>query len=345
MRSAARRVRSITSNMKPQVLYTSADIHTRIKHIFGQPGKSDRRVALVAYVGTDGSKYLPHPEGLRVICSLSAGGTDADTLRQLVKDKAKVEASDRLHMKVYWSKNRGCVITSANASSNALGRDGLKEAGVWLPSRAVDIDRLIQYASPREIRESDLRKLDMESREQNKTFKRSVSRKSPIRDFMGWYSLPHAQSWKIQLSYWEVSGSAAAVKEEIRSEFGSRDPYQWVTCAKGEFRRNDYVLVLFLAKNGVLQGLEWLFADFVVKLSRTEKRYYSRQFPYHAVQVFSPSKCPPPPFRITPHFRRALRSAINLYTDDRLLTAKSSRPPKGFLRIIEREYARIASGN
>ncbi len=144
-----------------QVLYTSSDIHTRIKHIFGQPGKSDRRVALVAYVGTDGSNYLPHPEGLRVICNLSPGGTDPDTLRQLLKDKAKVQVSDRLHMKVYWSKNRGCVITSANASSNALGKDGLREAGVWLPSRTVDIDRLIRYASPRKLSERELRQLDM----------------------------------------------------------------------------------------------------------------------------------------------------------------------------------------
>jgi hypothetical protein len=149
---------------KSVLLYTSAEIHTCIKRLFGQPSADDKRVALVAYVGSDGEKYRPHPEGLRLICNPSAGGTDPDTLRSLLKRKATVEISDRLHMKVYWSKNRGCVITSANASSNALGKGGLKEAGIWLPSRAVDVGRLIRYAQPRKLRESDLRQLDKASR-------------------------------------------------------------------------------------------------------------------------------------------------------------------------------------
>src|ERR1017187_5279910 len=121
-------VRNIASSGRARqavVLYNSADIHSRVKHLFGEASRGDRRVALVAYVGVDGEKYLPHPEALRVICNPTAGGTDPNTLRSLIKNGANVQVSDRLHMKVYWSSRRGCVITSANASSNALGRNGL----------------------------------------------------------------------------------------------------------------------------------------------------------------------------------------------------------------------------
>src|SRR4030043_394789 len=100
-----------------QILYSSAEIHAGIKRLFSEPSPHDRRIALVAYVGSDGESYLPHPNGLRVICSPSAGGTDPETLRRLMKRGARVEFSDALHMKVYWSRNRGCIIASANASS------------------------------------------------------------------------------------------------------------------------------------------------------------------------------------------------------------------------------------
>lgn len=322
--------------MKQQfLLYNSGAIHARIKHIFGQPSRDDKRVALVAYVGTDGEKYLPHPEGLRLICNLSAGGTDPDTLRQLLRRKAKIEVSDRLHMKVYWSKNRGCVITSANASSNALGRNGLKEAGIFLPSQAVDIDRLIRYANPRKLREGDLRRLDMESREHGKLFRKPLGINTHAADFIKWYSSPHRSAWKIAWIDDEVAGNAVAVKEQTQSEYGHKEPQSWATCRKNRVRKNDWLLAF-----GTVGWVDWLFTDFVVKVSPREKRYYSRQFPYHAVQVNSPAKYPLPPFQITPKFKKALGVAVNLYTKERLTASKSDFPSAWFLKIIERQYLR-----
>ena len=196
----------------PRVLYTSAEIHTQIKRLLGQPSAYDRRVALVAYVGTDGEKYLPHPDGLRLICNPSAGGTDPDTLRRLLKRGARVEISERLHMKVYWSENRGCVITSANASSNALGKGGLKEAGILLPSRAVDVNRLIRSAQPRTLQESDLHQLDKTSREQKKHASNSIKRMGASPDFLEWYSAPHRSIWKVAYIQEEIAGTARVVK-------------------------------------------------------------------------------------------------------------------------------------
>lgn len=60
--------------MTLQVLCTSAEIHAGIKRIFGEPDDNDDRVALVAYVGADADRYLPPPEGLRLICTFHQAG-------------------------------------------------------------------------------------------------------------------------------------------------------------------------------------------------------------------------------------------------------------------------------
>jgi hypothetical protein len=324
--------------MKQHVLlYAAGDIHARIKHIFGQPSRDDKRVALVAYVGADGEKYLPHPQGLRLICNPSPGGTDPDTLRRLLKRGARIELSDRLHMKVYWSKNRGCIITSANASSNALGKNGLKEAGIWLPSRAVDIHRLIRYASPRKLRERDLRQLDMQSREHNRNVSRIVGNPKHAQDFIEWYSSPHRSTWKISLIDEEVVGDAPPVKEQTKSEYGQKEPYTWVA-TRNTVRKNDWLLTSDSTMTGA-KSVQWVYADFVVKLDRKEKRFYSRKFPYHAVQVNTPTKYPVPPFQITWRFRKALSAAIKLYTPDRLIAAQSDFPSEWFLKIVASQYS------
>lgn len=324
---------------KPRVLYTSAEIHARIKRLFGEPGADDQRVALVAYVGGDGEKYLPHPKGLRLICNLSAGGTDPDTLRQLKKRGATIEISDRLHMKVYWSKNRGCIISSANASSNALGKGDLKEAGVWLPRGMVDVSRLIRYSSPRKIREADFRRLDRESREHQKNVGKPSGVKKRSWDFFQWYSAPHPTSWKIDCIDTEIPGEAKAVKEQSYSEFGHKEPYTWISCRKNSVRKNEWLLTFTLTERGAM-SINWLYVDFVVKVSPKEKRYYYPGFPDHAVQVNSPAKYPLPPFRVTPRFRKALNAAVKAYTPDRLLSAKTAAPSVRFIRLIERKYKR-----
>jgi len=77
-----------------------------------------------------------------------------------MKRRVRVFFADALHMKVYWSENKGTVITSANLSTNALGSGNLKEVGVLLEPGELDIDRLIQSLKLRPVTESALRKLD-----------------------------------------------------------------------------------------------------------------------------------------------------------------------------------------
>ena len=133
--------------MEATVLYSSAAIHAKIKSILGQPKNGERRVAIVAYVGEHAPAYLPQPKGLSLICCPAPGATSAAALRRIMHAGANVRFAERLHMKVYWSQARGCIITSANLSSSALGASGLKEAGVFLPPGSVDIDELIHRAT------------------------------------------------------------------------------------------------------------------------------------------------------------------------------------------------------
>jgi hypothetical protein len=319
---------------RSRVLYTSDDIHTEIKKLFGQPDRDDRRVALVAYVGGNAESYLPHPEGLRLICSPSAGGTDPDTLRRMIKRGARVEFSDGLHMKVYWSQKRGCVIGSANASSSALGLGGLKEAGVWLPPGTVDVEKLIKYARPRLLKEKELRSLDVRSREHRKNT-RNVDRKARFADFLEWYDSPYHSAWKLVWAEEVVFGDAKAAKEQTLSEYGRREPYTWSCFEKGMAKPNEWLLSFFFTKNGV-NSIEWQYVDFFVKVGSRDK-IYDRNYPYHAVQVHSPSKYALPPFKITPQFRGAWNRAIKKYTPERIMKMKSYAPPVSLLKLVAEE--------
>ena len=204
-------------------IYNSSGIHACIKKLFSDPARSDRRVAIVAYVGTDGESYLPHPENLHVICSPSAGVTDPDTVRSMMKRGATVQFSDNLHMKVYWSKHRGCLITSANASSSALGINGLKEVGVLLPPGSIDIRRLIKYANPRNVTARELRRLDSHSREARKNRKKADVRNQHTPEYLDWYASPHRSQWKIR-GCDSAGGTANAAKEKTKTEYGLREP-------------------------------------------------------------------------------------------------------------------------
>jgi hypothetical protein len=316
--------------MKSTLLYSSSEIHTCIKRLLGEPGQSDRRVVLVAYVGAHGESYLPHPENLHLICSPSPGGTDPDALRGLIGRGAKVEFSDGLHMKVYWSKHRGCLVTSANASSSALGVDGLKEVGVLLPPGTVDITRLIKYAHAREITPQELRRLDSHTREVTRNHQKRDARGRMVSEYLDWYASPHRSPWKLSWANKEVSGNAKVSKSKSLAEYGVHEPHTWVSIAKG-VKRNDWVLTFTSTPNGV-KDLKWQFVDFLVKVGRKDKQFYSKGWPFHAVQVHPLGRYYPlPPFKITPAFRAAFRKAIARYSRDKIENARTHTPPKKVL--------------
>jgi hypothetical protein len=317
---------------KARVLYTSGELHAQIKRLFRDPSPNDRRVAIVAYVGADALSLLPRPEGVLVVCSPQPLATSHAAIQELVRRKATVRFSDRLHAKVYWSRRRGCIIGSANLSRNALGAKGLKEAGVLLPPGAVKIDRFLATAAPRKITQAQLDRLAVESR-------KAAAKGAPVpshvkpRTFLDWYEAPFRdESWK--LSWWDEERGFAKIDREIaRQEYGVRAPQEFMDVAKGQTKTADWLLNFKVSGRARVGGCSWMFVDFVVKVPRSEPGH-SPQYPYHAVQVHRRPYYPDPPFVVTPQFSTAFRKAVERYGLDRLQAMVRLKPPTRLLRLI-----------
>jgi hypothetical protein len=323
---------------KIEVLYTSSAILLRLKTIFASPHADDRRVAIVAYVGDGAPAFLASPAGLRVICNPSAGGTSARALRYLIKAGAHIEFSRHLHSKVYWSKKRGCIIGSANASTNALGIGGLKESAVFLPPGMVDIDKLIAVTAPEEVTEKSLAKLQKEIKslppKLQSSSEPSPRQKTDIVDFFAWYKSAYrnTDSWK--LGWWQA-GNLSAAKSAIhkaKREYEVTEPFDFMNVAQKTVSKHDWLLS-FEIDGERIRHIKWLFVDFVVPVAASDKGAYEEDFPFQAVQVNGLSKCPVPPFRITPAFRSSFQRAIVDCGMEKIMGRHSLSPPTRLLDI------------
>lgn len=147
-----------------KVLYDSKSIREAINKIFNN--NNDRRVAIVAYIGTKAGDYIKNPKGLEIICSPKPGSTDPNTISSFMSKGANIKFSDKLHSKIYWSE-KGCVISSANLSENALSGNQI-ETGILIDSSDFDIDKLINNANAYEINKDNMDKLRLHTRMINK---------------------------------------------------------------------------------------------------------------------------------------------------------------------------------
>jgi hypothetical protein len=156
---------------------------------------------------------------LRLFAWLKPGSSDPLTIERLIKRGAKVYRSESMHMKVYWSSRRGCVIGSANASGNALGGGIQKEVGVWLPPNVVDIQRLWDYAKPKLMNPKvDLKRLTLEGERAPPYYPNLIREQPP--NFLEWRtSSGGRRDWK--LGSWDVeSGFAKEAVAKARQTYG-----------------------------------------------------------------------------------------------------------------------------
>ncbi|MGX1198993.1 phospholipase D family protein [Parvibaculum sp. MBR-TMA-1.3b-4.2] len=317
------------------VLYSSSRIHKEIKRIFSQPQPNERRVALVAYVSDGAEKYLPNVDGLEVICCLEPGATSANALGRLRDRGAVVRKSERLHAKVYWSSRKGCVICSANLSSNALGKDGTKEAGVFFEPGIVDIEKFIQETRPRTISDGDLETLNHQSKVLGVA--RGVSAKKAKRravSFSDWYEASFREPWKLGWSSDEGGVSEAAVIE-AKNIYGVRQPQNHINVDEDQVSSGDWLLCFSLPEG---EEVEWMYVDFVVPVSLDDEDAYEKDYPFQAVQAHKLLFYPTPPFQINRGFQVALQSALEKHGSSKIERQKSLKPSKAFLELINREF-------
>ena len=219
-----------------KLLYTSGDVRKSVIELFDDSTR--HRVAVTAFVGSGAEAYLPNPKGLQLYCWPKAGGTDPDVLRKLIKRGAEVFFVDGLHMKVYWSEDKGAVVTSANLSTNALGSGNLKEIGVFLEPKEIDIDRIIQSLKIRSVSSKELKKLDLHHKQYVARNRGEGRRGFRMRSYLEWYKEPSRPEWKLGV----VEGTvelASDAKAKSKNRYGVKDPEDWISCSYGEYREGD----------------------------------------------------------------------------------------------------------
>lgn len=182
-----------------KILYTSAQVQQSIKKLFSTA--KGRRVAITAFVGNHASAFLPKPGGIELVCWPKAGGTNPNAVRDLMERKVKVYFANAVHMKVYWTEDKGAILSSANLSTHALGSGGLKEIGVLLPSSAININKVLESLNARPVSNSELDALDKAHRAHVKVFPPVKRLKLKTRTYGKWYIQPKRPKWKIGWYY------------------------------------------------------------------------------------------------------------------------------------------------
>ena len=318
---------------KTRVLYTSAEIRNTIIEMFRT--SKGRRVAITAFVGKGAGAYLPKAQGVELICWPKAGGTNPQALRMLIKQGVEVSFVDSLHMKVYWTEDKGAVITSANLSTNALGSGDLRELGIFLPSNQVNIDKILSSLQMRAVSKQELTKLD----KLHHDYEKRINPRSPSiqkTTFAAWYSSPFRQKWK--LGWWDSFSAdfSKVAKQRSMEIYGVADPNDFMSCNRGDYSPNDWILCFYLV-DGKENYLKWLPVDYIVRVRKSDKEY-AAAYPYQAVQVWSLNHYPAPPFQIDAKFRGAFTKAIKEFTTEKIKSLSTAHPPQRLIDMINENY-------
>ena len=316
-----------------KILYTSAEVRKTIIEIFSK--SKGRRVAITAFVGSGAEAYLPKPKGIELICWPKAGGTNPEAIRKLLKVGAKVRFADALHMKVYWTEDKGIVITSANLSINALGSGNLREICILVPSNILDIDKIIRKVKPRRVTKQELDQLEIGHRDYYRSNK-ITQRKFPTPSFLDWFESPMRSNWKI--GYWDATmQTSQATKRKSNEQYNVSSPRDFIGCDKHAYDENDWILTFRIRRNMPVD-ISWQFVDFVVETERKDIAY-DPDFPYQAVQVWPLTRYSEPPFDIrNKHFRTALAIALKKYGIAKFDREDPSAPPKHLIELIRKNY-------
>ena len=324
---------------KTRFLPDGQTIRREVKRLF--TNEKGRRVALVAFVGKSADAYLPRPKGLELVCWPQAPGTNPDIIDVLInKKKVNVRFADRLHMKLYWTESQGAVVASANLSTNAYGKGALHEAGVLLPSKAVNIEVVLKTVDPKKVTRAALAKLRAGAKRQSGRSP-ELGRK---RTFLHWLKQPKRIRWMLHCYDTYGGGPSKRLRDEAKEETGSTRVLNWIYCRKGEVQPEAFVLPVDLASKRRPLADDWLFAHRVVLVAKKDKQY-SSEWPYQAGQLHRNAACPPSPFFVDSHFRAALRAAykeLGSGADAEFSIETTRRPSNRLLKLLEKCYRRTA---
>lgn len=203
-----------------------------------------------------------------------------------------------------------------------------EEAGVWLEASTLDIDNLVREAQPYEVKETRLDRL----RRDEERYKRAMAKigRREADDgfqFLDWYSLSSVARtpWKIG-DYIGEDIIAPTAKERLKDEFNQTEEANYLSVKSQDLlSEGDWILQFEYdyEKKRVTGNPEWMMVDFVAAFDK------KRAYPFQAIQVHPNGNYERPPFRLTPQFKKAFRSAIS--TLDGLSVVSGSMLPADVL--------------
>jgi hypothetical protein len=317
------------------LLYNSSAVRRAVVDLLSDP--SDRRVAISAFVGDGAEAFLRSPKGILLVCWPNPTGTNPRAVRVLMRKGVKVRFSDSLHMKVYWSNRRGAIITSANLSTNALGAGGLKEVGVKLPPGEFDIDRTLSSLKMRPVTRTELDRLDRQRDKHLVKIQTSVPAALRRDSFRDWYESPMRKRWLLGSWVDPEFTVAKSTRDLLKAQEGVTSAYMYLTAGKGRVQEGQWLLYFKLSPTSATM-IQWMYADHVIRVPRSDKKAYDREYPYQVVQVRSPRHYPAPPFHIDTRFRSALSAAVRQVGDDYVNRLVTLRPSEKLLASVHAHY-------
>ena len=267
--------------MQCEYLKNSVEIKEKLQFLF----KSNcRKVAIVAFVGSNAVEYIPNKDNLTIYCWPHPGATSPNAIRQLQQKGVKVFFSDNMHKKIYWAHGRGTIIASANLTDNALSGEVLQESGVYISSNDFDIDK--EISNLKNIRLAEHDEIEQLERKARTTERFIPTRKDKVILFKEFMEFSNKPQIKI-LNY--VEDRTTISKEEIKENIKTEQKLKTVTVINNNdiespayFNVGDIVLQVktFNDKDKIhgknTHPLNWLFVD-AITYSKKDKSYLVAQ--------------------------------------------------------------------
>ena len=270
--------------MQCEYLKNSDEIREKLDFLFNS---KCRKIAIVAFVGSNAIDYIPNIDNLQIYCWPHPGATSANGIRLLQQKGVKIFFSDNMHKKIYWAENRGTIITSANLTYNALSGDVLQESGVFIPSNDFDIDaEILHLRNIRPANNEEIEDLERKARIAEVFVPSTKNKVMTFREFMDLSCKP-----KIKILSYCYNRSPKS-KKEIKDNIQSEQKLNAVNVINDNdvenvayFDAGDIVLQVktFIDVNGnvTIHGnnkhpLRWLFVD-ATTYSKVDKSYLVAQ--------------------------------------------------------------------
>ncbi len=302
-------------------LSNSTAIRDSIVELFSGSGE---KIALVAFVGKNAIDYLPNSENTTVICWPKAGGTNPEGVRKLLDAGFVVNFCDNLHSKIYWCKDKGVIITSANLSDNALGDRGLIEYGVFIDDQKYNFSKNVLTHIKNKLRPAtveELDQLDIDTNKYNRRNKVKLNSTGRNLSYAEWFNRKHKQKWKI-VWFTEESKADDVTTSEVFEKFSVRKWENDNDVDVDVFREGDLIFQFKMDENEEYiprANGKWFLVDMI---SSTNKIIQVGQLNNVAI-----------PFEIDSSFKKSFKKALSVLEWDEICDDKAY-PKEGFLKKI-----------